>query len=86
MAIFRPQMADLGQNLPYFTGNERILSLKIDLSGPNASESGQQYLWKWEIVFYESQAVWMAIFRPQMADLGPYWAKICPILLAMGWQ
>ena len=66
--LFRPKF---GQNCWRWAGDERILTLKIDLSGPNRRESGQQYLWKSEMVFYEYRAVEMAIFRPQMADLGP---------------
>ena len=38
-------------------GHERIFTLKIDLGGPNRRESGQQYLCKLEIVFYEYRAV-----------------------------
>ena len=37
-------------------------------------------------MFYEYRAVEMAIFRPQMADLGQNWGKISGDGLAMGWR
>ena len=44
VTTFRPQMADLGQNLTYFTGDQRVLSVfwaqKLTLAGPNRPFEG----------------------------------------------